>query len=147
MTDETREGLLAALNELLEAERAGARVTLETAHALSEPDLKALVMDVHRDEAKWCAMLIGAIKRMDGEPSETTGDFYGKVMAIEAMPARLALLNRGQGWVARRLRELAPTVSEPRLRADLDEMLVSHERNIGLVADRVPEAAPPARKA
>lgn len=35
--------LLSALNELLEAERAGARVAMETGRSISAPDLAALV--------------------------------------------------------------------------------------------------------
>ena len=49
----TRDELLSALNELLEAERAGARVTLRTA-AESPNELKPLVRTIQRDEARWC---------------------------------------------------------------------------------------------
>ena len=46
----SHEELLPALNELLEAERAGSRVTLRTAAEAPEA-LKALIVASHRDEA------------------------------------------------------------------------------------------------
>ena len=46
-----QDALWAALNELLEAERAGARVARETAQAIATSDpLHALVEDIQRDE-------------------------------------------------------------------------------------------------
>ena len=102
----SREELLPALNELLEAERAGARVTLRTA-AESPDELKPLVMAIHRDEARWCGVLTRAVQQLAGEPSRKTGAFHGKAMAIADIPARLAFLNRGQGWVVRKLKASA----------------------------------------
>jgi hypothetical protein len=43
---------------------------------------------------------------------------------------RVAFLNRGQGWVVRKLREILPRVRDDRLHADFAEMLQSHEANI-----------------
>jgi len=42
----------------------------------------------------------------------------------------MGLLNRGQGWVVRKLREMLPRVRDSGLHADLCEMLRSHEINI-----------------
>ncbi|HEX3918274.1 MAG TPA: DUF6306 domain-containing protein [Caulobacteraceae bacterium] len=136
--DANREELLPALNELLEAERAGAQVTIASARDVDDPALKALIMDVHRDEARWCGVLLAAIARLDGEPSQKTGDFYERSMAIDDMTARLAFLNRGQGWVVRKLKALLPSIGDARTHTDLVEMLASHETNIGLVAERLP---------
>ena len=138
----SRDELLPALNELLEAERAGARVTLRTA-AEAPDDMKALIMTIHRDETRWCGVLTRAIHRLEGAPSAKTGAFYEKAMAVAGIPARLAFLNRGQGWVVRKLETLLPTVRNEALHADLTAMLVSHEQNIGLVAANL---APQARE-
>ncbi|HEV7611555.1 MAG TPA: DUF6306 domain-containing protein [Steroidobacteraceae bacterium] len=76
--------LLSALNELLEAERAGARVAFRTAKEVLEPELKSPVTAIQRDEAQ-CDI-----------------------------PSRLAFLNRGRSWVVRRLaarRSTLPTGS------------------------------------
>ena len=53
-------------------------------------------------------------------------------MAISDLGERIAFLNRGQGWVVRKLRELLPRVRDNSLHADLSEMLRSHEANIAL---------------
>lgn len=134
----TRGELLPALNELLEAERAGARVTLATAKDIGDGALKPLVMAIHRDEARWCGVLTRAIHQLRGAPSPKTGAFYDKAMAITDLSARLAFLNRGQGWVVRKLNRLLPTIRDEAIYADLSAMLASHERNIGLVAAELP---------
>ncbi len=133
-----RDELLPALNELLEAERAGARVTLATAKEITDGKLKPLVLAIHRDEARWCGVLTSAIHQLQGAPSQKMGAFYDKVMAIPDLPARLAFLNRGQGWVVSKLKALLPTIRDETIYADLAAMLASHERNIGLVAAELP---------
>ena len=128
-----REELLAFLNIMLEAERAGARALLHIARDTPSKDVALLAKELHRDEARWCAMLTTAIRHLDGEPSSKTGDFYDKVMAIAEEGPRLAFVNRGQAWVARKLREALPGVADSRLAKDLAVMLASHEENIAKV--------------
>ncbi len=113
--------VLAALNELLEAERAG---------QTDAPELKRLLTHIHHDEVKWCGVLIGAIRSSGATPSTRTGAFYDKAMAVADPLARLALLNRGQGWVVRKLRDLLAHVDDARIQGELQEMLDSHERNV-----------------
>ncbi len=132
----SRDELVAFLNKLLEAERAGAKVAMRLSEEAPDPALKTLIAAVYRDEAKWCAMLVAALRGLRAEPSPQIGSFYEKVMAIGDLPGRLALLNRGQGWVARKLREVLPSVQDDSLRADLAEMLAAHERNIRLLEER-----------
>lgn len=128
-----RNELLAALDELLEAERAGARVALHTAKD-APAELTPLVRAIQHDEARWCALLTQSIQRLGGTPSRRTGDFYAKAMAIQDLPARLAFLNRGQRWVVRKLQALLPRVGDARLQAGLGAMLTAHEANIARVA-------------
>jgi Domain of unknown function (DUF6306) len=128
--------LTAFLNELLEAERAGARVTLETAREAGSGAVGALMTAIQRDEARWCAMLLGHIQRLGAEPTATTGTFYGKAMAIAAMSERIVFLNRGQGWVVKKLRGMLPKVRDDQLHADLKAMLEAHVANIAL-ADKL----------
>lgn len=130
-----KEELTAYLNELLEAERAGARVTLESTRAAETPELKDLLRNIQRDEARWCAMLASHIKLLGENPSAETGAFYGKAMAITDLHERIVFLNRGQGWVVRKLREMLPRLRDERLHADLAEMLRSHEINIALASE------------
>jgi len=124
--------LIAFLNELLEAERAGARVALESARAARDPAIVALLTTIQHDEARWCAMLLRQIQVLGGTASPRMGAFHAKAMAIDDLTERLAFLNRGQGWVVRKLREVTPKVRDPALHADLAHMLSSHVANITL---------------
>lgn len=133
-----RDELLAALNELLEAERAGARVAMETARDIPPSALATLVQDIHKDEVRWCSMLMRTIKALQGTPSSATGAFWGKAMAIPDLEQRLSFLNRGQAWVVRRLEALIPTVPDAEVRADLVAMLEAHHKNIERVDARTP---------
>ncbi|MFZ1413158.1 MAG: DUF6306 domain-containing protein [Defluviicoccus sp.] len=125
-----RDDLLALLNELLEAERAGAKVartmTADAGGGPAEGTLKVLAMD----EAHFCAMLAEHIKRLEAVPSQRTGAFREKVFALEGMDDRLRLLNRGQGWVVRKLKEALPRINDEALHSDLANMLSVHETNI-----------------
>ncbi|TDU31145.1 nitronate monooxygenase [Panacagrimonas perspica] len=126
----SRDACVEALNTLLEAERAGARVAMLTAAQLPEGATRQLVLDIQRDEARWCAVLTRALRASSAEPSRATGAFLGKAMAIADITERLAFLNRGQGWVVRKLQEMLPRIADDALHADLRAMLDSHLRNI-----------------
>jgi Domain of unknown function (DUF6306) len=129
--------LIAFLNELLEAERAGARATLESAPIAGSYRIAELLRTIQRDETRWCAMLSGHIKALGEVPSRRVDAFYGKAMAIGGLGDRIAFLNRGQRWVVRKLCEMLPRVRNDQLHADLYEMLRSHESNITLVNNLV----------
>lgn len=126
----TKDELAAFLNELLEAERAGTGVALRSAEAAAGTAFVDLLRDVHKDEARWCAMLLRQLKALGMPASTKVGAFQEKALAIEALHERLAFLNRGQGWVVRKLREMLPKVRDDALHRDLTEMLESHVTNI-----------------
>lgn len=127
--------VLAFLNELLEAERAGARVTLESGRAAGAGAIGDLLRRIERDEAHWCAVLSRQVKSLGGTPSTKVGAFHAKAMAIADLGERIAFLNRGQGWVVRKLREMLPRLRDDGLHADLAEMLRAHETNIALAEE------------
>jgi hypothetical protein len=122
--------VLALLNELLEAERAGAKVVGRLGETATDRTIATTLRAVAKDEARFCAMLRRHVARLGGTPSRKTGLFHDKVMALDGIGPRIALLNRGQGWVARKLREALPRIHDDALRRDLQEMLAVHERNI-----------------
>jgi len=128
-----REDLLVFLNRMLEAERAGAKALLHISKDADRAAVAQLAKAIHHDEARWCAMLTKAIRKLEGEPSEKTGQFYEKVIAIPENTERLALVNRGQDWVVRKLREAIPRIADAQLAGDLTVMLTSHEENIAAV--------------
>jgi nitronate monooxygenase len=125
----SRDDVLVALNELLEAERAGARVAMETARDMPPSALTTLVRDIHKDEVRWCGMLMRTIEAMEGTASSATGAFWSKAMAIPDLKQRLGFLNRGQAWVVRRLEALIPRMHDAQVRVDLSAMLEAHQRN------------------
>lgn len=130
-----RQALGALLNTLLEAERAGARVGAGLVAAAADAELKALSRVIQADEARWCHMLMDALKTLEVEASPRVGDFYEKATAIEDIEARLAFVNRGQLWVVRKLAETLPKVRDDALHASLKDMLEAHRRNIALTED------------
>jgi nitronate monooxygenase len=123
--------LLALLNVLLEAERAGAKVIAAFLddYERDTPAWRQL-SNVQRDEAKNCAILIDLIRRVDGTPSTAVGDFLDKALAVQGRVARLQFLNRGQQWVARKIGEAVPQIGEVSVRSALSVMLESHLLNI-----------------
>jgi hypothetical protein len=125
-----RDPLVAELNILLEAERAGARVAARLLSEAKRPELKDLARAIQRDEARWCRMLMGALHALEATPSQLVGRFYEQAMAIAEIEARFAFVNRGQAWVVGRLKALLPRVRDDRLHADLLRMLAAHDHNI-----------------
>jgi hypothetical protein len=127
----TPEELVGLLSTLLEAERAGAKVLAATLddYERDTPAWRELA-SVQRDEATNCAILINLIRRMNGDPSEATGDFLGKALAVQGKVARLRFLNRGQQWVARKIGEVLPRVEQGFVRGALFAMQESHLLNI-----------------
>jgi 5,10-methenyltetrahydrofolate synthetase len=123
--------LATLLNTLLEAERAGAKVVAAFASELSiEPDARERLLRVQRDEARNCASLLGLLREIGATPSRATGGFLQAALAIEGDRERLAFLNRGQDWVARRIAAALPRIADPRIRDTLRAMHESHLANI-----------------
>lgn len=126
----TKDELGAFLNELLEAERAGTGVALRSVETAAGTPFVGLLRDIHKDEARWCAMLLRQLKALGVPATTKIGAFQEKALAIDPLPERIAFLNRGQGWVVKKLREMMPKVRDDSLHHDLAEMLESHVANI-----------------
>ena len=137
----TKEELASFLNELLEAERAGTGVALRSAESAAGTPFVGLLRDIHKDEARWCAMLLRQLKALDMPASTRVGAFQEKALAIEPLAERLAFLNRGQGWVVKKLREMLPKVRDDALHRDLADMLESHVANIDRANEALKSAA------
>ena len=131
----TKDELGAFLNELLEAERAGTGVALRSAETAAGTPFVGLLRDIHKDEARWCAMLLRQLKAIGVPASTKIGAFQEKALAIDPLAERIAFLNHGQGWVVKKLREMMPKVRDDALHRDLAEMLESHVVNIARAND------------
>jgi len=138
-----REALAALLNELLEAERAGARALSAWLDELpvesaAWPRLRLL----QRDEARNCARLIELLIGMGEKPSLRTGDFARRARATPGWAERLALLDRGQAWVVRRLSAALPRLADSPARELLARMRDEHRDNIAACEALLVELAP-----
>jgi len=118
------------LNELLEAERAGVDTLSRLFPEARSPEMQKLFEEVRDDEAWSCAGLVRSIRTMGGTISEQKGDFAEKVMREPTLPDRLRLLNRGQGWVVKRLDGLLGEAIPASVRGFLEEMKTRHLTNI-----------------
>lgn len=128
--DLDRSELIDFLNLLLAGERAGAAVALEMGRQEADPQARSTIAAIRRDEGRFCVMLAKQIQILGGTPTAEVSDFRDKVLSLPTAPERLALLNRGQAWVVRRLREALPRIGDGALRAALDDMLETHVRNL-----------------
>ena len=118
------------LNELLEAERAGVDTLSRLFPEARSPEMQKLFENVRDDEAWSCAGLVRSIKTMGGIISEKKGDFAEKVMREPTLAARLRFLNRGQGWVVKRLDGLLGETLPASVGVFLEEMKTRHITNI-----------------
>ncbi len=124
-----REHLIEALDELLSAERAGAQVAQASLAEATDELQRSVLAQVHRGEADSCRRLRDCLLLLGAEPGRTRGAFYEKCMAISDLGERLALVDRGQKWVIRRLEALLESVTDPRIREELEAVLRTHEIN------------------
>ena len=122
--------LVDLLNRLLEAERSGVRAVSGMLKPLPDGELKEGLKKAKRDEARYVAGLHSTLKRLGAVPSEKVGDFADKLLAIDGIVERLRFLNRGQGWVARKIGALLPTLTDQAMRDFFSEMLDTHRKNI-----------------
>ena len=118
------------LNELLEAERAGVDALSRLFPESRGPEMQRLFEGVRDDEAWSCAGLVRSVKALGGTLSEKKGDFADKVMREPTLGTRLRLLNRGQGWVVKRLDGLLGETLPASIRDFLEEMKARHLANI-----------------
>ena len=126
----SREEHVAFLNGMLEAERAGAKALL----AILEQSPRrgqawAALRRVHSDEAHNCALLGKQLERLGADYSHATGDFLGKLLAVEGARGRVEFLVKGLRWAVKRLDEAMQRLDEE-ARATVARIRESHLRSI-----------------
>ena len=91
------------LNEMLEAERAGAKalVVYMDDFARNGEAWKTL-RQIQADEAHNCALIGKLIEKSGGAYSHATGKFYDKAVAVKGPKQRLEYLVRGLKWAVKR---------------------------------------------
>ncbi len=125
-----RADLIDLLNRLLEAERAGVRAVSGMLKPLPEGELKNGLKKAKGDEARYVAGLHAFLKQVGVVPSGKVGDFADRLLAIDGIAEQLRFLNRGQGWVVRKIERLLPTLTDQAMRDFFTEMLDTHRKNI-----------------
>ena len=123
------EGEAQLLQDLLSAERAGAKVAGDSLQQPCTPEQRQLLEQVRQGEIESCKLLLNCLQHLGLEPNKDTGAFYGKAMAIESLDERLTFVDRGQQWVIRKLREYLPGCNDEFVRTELEKMLKIHEIN------------------
>lgn len=114
------------LQMLLEAEHAGALIMVDS---LKEARDEALILQLealHVSEAASCQRLRRSLKRLGAVLSKKVSDFHAKTMIIADMDERLIFIARGQRWVAKRIEEKLPTISQHWLYEELKAVLTLH---------------------
>jgi hypothetical protein len=126
----SRDEQVTFLNRMLEAERAGATALLSILeeHPRRGEAWTAL-RRVHGDEAHNCVLLGKQIQRLGAEYSHATGDFLGKLLAVEGKRARVEFLASGLRWAVKRFDEALPRL-DPEAREAIAAMRASHLRSI-----------------
>ena len=105
--------LEAALNLLLESERAGVIALSTLIDDVEQEELKKFLRGSRAMEQRNAEELETLIRDNGGTPSTKTGPFAGKVAALESIRERLNLLSRGQEWAARKTEVALALAPEP----------------------------------
>lgn len=125
--------LIAGLNALLEAERAGARILAVLRDAVGDRPAAREVLDrIQKDEGANAVVLYKTIRRLGGVASHETGAFVQKTLAIDGLVERLRFINRGQGWVVRKIEIILTRAPDEGVRDMLLDMRRSHLDNIAV---------------
>ena len=149
--------LVAALNALLEAERAGAKVLALLARdpaAPLPPALQPLLQRLQQDEGANAVTLYQTLRRLGAQATHATGDFVAKTLAVEGLAPRLRFLNKGQMWVVRKIDQALALAPDPETATMLATMRQSHLDNVaaceaalgGVEANSTASVSPPSSR-
>ena len=122
--------MLDFLNEMLAAERAGAKALVVFMDDWPRNGTEWKVLrQIQADEAHNCA-LIGKLIEKTGTPySHATGKFYDKAVAVKGARERIAFLVKGLTWAVKKFEEALPSLDEE-ARSLFIRMRDSHLRSI-----------------
>jgi hypothetical protein len=130
----SRDEQVAFLNRMLEAERAGANALLNILEEHPRHgEVWTALRRVHADEAHNCVLLGAQIKRLGADYSHATGDFLGKLLAVEGRRERIEFLGSGLEWAVKAFDEALPRL-DAEARATIAGMRESHLRSIATCA-------------
>ncbi|MHA6137880.1 DUF6306 domain-containing protein [Pseudomonas mohnii] len=129
MSESIEYDTISLLQELLEAERAGARLALDTMKEATDEKQLMLLNEIHIGEAESCRRIRDCIKYLGGEPSLVVGEFYVKAMSIDDIVERLFFIDRGQRWVIKKLIRNLELIPSTFVKKELEYVLRIHILN------------------
>ncbi len=129
MNESVKHNTIQLLQELLEGERAGARLALDTLKETTDEQQQMVLNQIHIGEAESCRRIRDCIKYLGGEPSLNIGEFYVKAMSIEDIVDRLYFIDRGQRWVINKLNKNLELITSDFVRKELENVLQIHILN------------------
>jgi nitronate monooxygenase len=127
--------MIARLEELLEAERAGVKCLIPLAEEAPAGKKKELLVRLRNDEGRFCAGLVKLIEARGAAAHGRTGSFAEKVLALTSEPERIALLIKGQAWVVRKIDEIPAAEMTAEEKAFFADMREAHVVNIEAVRE------------
>jgi nitronate monooxygenase len=118
------------LNEMLEAERAGAKalVVYMDSYPRNSEGWKVL-RTIQADEAHNCALIGKLIEKAGAPYSHATGKFHDKAIAVKGARAQLEYLVRGLKWAVKQFEAALPKL-DAEARDLFTKMRDSHLRSI-----------------
>jgi len=118
------------LNEMLEAERAGAKALVVFMDDWPRNGAEWKVLrQIQADEAHNCALIGKLLEKSGTAYSHATGGFHDKAVAVKGPRARIAFLVKGLRWAVKRFEEALPRLDEES-RSLFIRMRDSHLRSI-----------------
>ena len=122
--------MLDFLNEMLAAERAGAKALVVFMDDWPRNGTEWKVLrQIQADEAHNCALIGKLIEKAGAPYSHATGKFYDKAVAVKGPRERIAFLVKGLTWAVKRFEEALPRLDEE-ARSLFVRMRDSHLRSI-----------------
>ena len=122
--------LVDRMQELLEAERAGVKCLSAMADGADPGPKKELYARFRNDEGTFCAGLYRLLKAHGADPTDKTGAFADKVIALPTEIEKVALLIKGQAWVVRKIDEIPQGDTNDGEKAFFINMRAVHVANI-----------------
>jgi len=132
--------MIERMQELLEAERAGVKCLAAMADQTPEGEKKEFLVSLRNDEGRFCSGLYRLIRERKGAPTDRTGGFADKVLALKGEAERLALLVKGQAWVVRKIEEIPAGEMTLAEKSFFDDMHKAHVKNIEACHKYLPAA-------
>lgn len=117
-------------NEMLEAERAGAKALVVYMDDFPRgSDTWKVLRQIQADEAHNCALIGKLVQKSGQDYSHATGKFYDKAVAVKGPRPRLEFLVRGLKWAVKQFEEALPQM-DAQARDVFTKMRDSHLRSI-----------------